>query len=216
MIAPRVLACVLASAVASVALAGPSGSVGGTVKLEPVKDAGRVVSYGVRTKNPVLPAEAPRAIVYLERADGRYPPVGPGEVSITQRGYQFRPAMAALRVGGQVTFPNEDDEFHSVFSYSSPKRFDLGRFRKHEESPPIALSEPGVVKVYCEIHKHMRALLLVLETPWYTITDGSGRFVLEDVPVGEYRVKAFLPNEKTLESSVTVNDGEAVEIELGR
>jgi plastocyanin len=207
---------VLASAVTSIALAGPPGSVGGTVRLEPVKDAGRVARYGVRTKNPVLPPEAPRAIVYLERSDGNYPRTAPGEVSITQHGYQFRPAMVAVRVGGHVTFPNEDDEFHSVFSYSSPKRFDLGRFRKDEQSPPIALDEPGVVKVYCEIHKHMRALLLVVDTPWYTITDTSGRFAIADVPAGDYRVKAFLPNEKTLESNVTVNDGQAVEIELGR
>ena len=208
--------CGLGAVFAVVGVAAPpSGTVEGIVKLEAAKPA-RVVTYGVRTKNPVLPPEDPRAIVYLERGDGHYPPAESNAVDITQRGYQFRPAMIALRVGGQVAFPNRDDEFHSVFSYSSPKRFDLGRFRKDEPSPPIAFDEPGVVKVYCEIHKHMRALLLVLETPWYTITDPSGHFVLADVPTGDYRVKAFLPNEKTLETNVTVTGGEAVEIELGR
>ena len=49
-----------------------------------------------------------------------------------------------------------DDEFHNVFSYSRVKRFDLGRFRKDENSPVLTFEKPGLVKIYCEIHKHMQ------------------------------------------------------------
>ncbi len=99
----------------------------------------------------------------------------------------------AVRTGTQVAFPNHDDEFHNVFSYSRAKRFDLGRFRKDEQSPLITFDQPGLVKIYCEIHKHMRSLLLVLDTPWFVETDSGGRFQIEHVPPGTYRLRAFLP-----------------------
>jgi plastocyanin len=190
-----------------------SGTVEGVVPIEPMKGSNQVPSYHVRTKNPVMPAEDPRAVVYLERPDGHYPKSAAHEVDIAQQGYQFRPAIAAVQVGSSVTFPNRDDEFHSVFSYSRPKRFDLGRFRKDEASPPITFDEPGIVKVYCEIHKHMRALLVVVDTPWYTTTDTQGRFAVTNVPPGRYRLTAFLPSEKTLQSDVTVEGG-TVEVRL--
>ena len=119
-----------------------------------------------------------------------------------------------MRTGTQVAFPNHDDEFHSVFSYSRAKRFDLGRFRKDEQSPLITFDQPGVVKIYCEIHKHMRSLLVVLDTPWFTETDTNGNFTLTDVPPGDYRLRAFLPSEDLLDGRVTVVGGETVHAEL--
>jgi plastocyanin len=205
-------ACAIGAA--ALVCADPTGTVEGLVQIPPIKGAGAVPSYDVRTKNPILPPEDPRAIVYLERGDGAYPASPTRDLRIAQQGYQFRPAIAALRVGESVTFPNRDDEFHSVFSYSRPKRFDLGRFRKDEDSPAITFDEPGVVKVYCEIHKHMRATLLVVNTPWFTTTDTTGRFSLHGVPAGVYRLNAFLPTEKTLQSDVTVTPGSKVEVTL--
>ena len=109
-----------------------------------------------------------------------YPPPSPAPPpDIGQQGYQFRPGISAVRTGTQVAFPNHDDEFHNVFSYSRAKRFDLGRFRKDEQSPLITFDQPGLVKIYCEIHKHMRSLLLVLDTPWFVETDTDGRFQLD-------------------------------------
>jgi plastocyanin len=172
--------------------------------------------YRVRTSDPILDPDPPRAIVYLEREDGAAsPPVGESVVTVSQHGYQFRPGVTAVPVGSQVSFPNLDNEFHSVFSYSQIKRFDLGRYRKDEDSPPVVFDEPGVVRVYCEIHKHMRSLLLVLDTPWFVATDSEGRFVLSDIAPGDYRIRAFLPSERTLESQVTVTADEIVRIDLG-
>ena len=91
----------------------------------------------------------------------------------------------AVRTGTQVAFPNHDDEFHNVFSYSRAKRFDLGRFRKDEQSPLITFDQPGLVKIYCEIHKHMRSLLLVLDTPWFVETDSGGRFQIDVRSAGQ-------------------------------
>lgn len=193
-----------------------TGTVEGTVALEPMKRPLIPAPYRTRTSDPILDPDPPRAIVYLEREDGvASAAVSENVVTISQDGYQFRPGIAAVRAGSQVSFPNLDDEFHSVFSYSQVKRFDLGRYRKDEDSPPITFDEPGVVKVYCEIHKHMRSLLLVLETPWFAATDPAGRFVLPDIPPGRYRIRAFLPSERTLESEVTVAADKTVRIDLG-
>ena len=201
---------------AGVALADVPGVVVGAVALTPMQPMPLAPGYNVHTKQPVAPADAPRAIVYLERDDGVYPPLTtPTPVgAIGQQGYQFRPGVSAVRTGSEVVFPNHDDEFHSVFSYSRAKRFDLGRFRKDEQSPLITFDQPGVVKIYCEIHKHMRSLLLVLDTPWFTQTDADGNFTLAGVPPGDYRLRVFLPSEDTLEGHVTVVGGETVRADV--
>jgi plastocyanin len=194
-----------------------AGTVAGTVTLTPMKNMALPPGYKARTKNPIEQPDSPRAIVYLERDDGIYPKIAAQQMAtIGQQGYQFRPGMAAVQTGGQVTFPNRDEEFHSVFSYSSPKKFDLGRFRRDEVSPPVTFDKPGLVKIYCEIHKHMRNLLLVLDTPWFTATDTSGAFELANIPDGEYRIEALLPSEETLESRVTVIDGKTTQVSLVR
>ena len=196
----------------------PTGAVTGTVALTPMKAPPPDPSYATKTKRPIEDPDAPRAIVYLVRDDGVYPAhekSNTAVLAIVQRGYQFRPAIAAVHVGDKASFPNQDDEFHNVFSYSPAKRFDLGRYRKDEASPLIAFDAPGLVKIYCEIHKHMRAMLLVLDTPWFTTTDTDGRFDLGSIPTGSYRVRAFLPSEQTLEARVVVNAGNATRVVLG-
>lgn len=190
------------------------GSVEGSVALEPMQSSAPP-GYRVQTKNPIEPPDPQVAIVYLEKDDGQYPRARTGEVlRIGQRGYQFRPAVTAVQTGSQVAFPNQDDEFHNVFSYSKNKRFDLGRFRRDEKSPVLTFDKAGVVKIYCEIHKHMRNLLLVLDTPWFTTSDAQGRFVLSDIPAGEYSLKAFLPSEKVLQTRVSIHDGKKSSITL--
>ncbi len=193
------------------------GSVQGTLAVEAMKPAPVKPGYNVQTKKPVQKPEAAPAIVYLERADGAYPRTRVGEtLRIRQDGYQFRPAIAAVQAGARVAFPNMDDEFHNVFSYSKTKRFDLGRFRKDEASPEVLFDKPGIVKIYCEIHQHMRCIILVLDTPWFVTTDMSGRFSLKNVPPGEYVLRAFQPSERLLEQRVTVTEGKTTTVSLAR
>jgi plastocyanin len=134
---------------------------------------------------------------------------------IRQQGYQFRPSVAVVRAGTQVEFPNEDDEFHNVFSFSKAKRFDLGRYRRDELSPAVVFDKPGLVRIFCEIHQHMRCTILVVDTPHFTLTDTSGRFRLENVPAGEHRLKVLLPSEKTLEMKVVIAEGGTARVNPG-
>lgn len=193
------------------------GSVEGTVILDALRPPAVDAGYKPKTVKPIQGEEAATAIVWLEKSGGAYPRTRAGEVvRIQQRGYQFRPSLVAVQTGASAEFPNGDDEFHNVFSYSKIRRFDLGRFRKNEPSPRINFDKAGLVKIYCEIHQHMRCRVMVLDTPWFVITDAQGRFKIGGVPAGEYQIKALMPSEKTVQAKVTVTDGKAAPVQLSR
>ena len=197
-----------------VVLAG--GSVEGALVLDLPKPVQTSAGYKPVTKLPIEKPDEFMALVYLENKSHAYPAASGEVIKIAQKGYQFRPAMTAVQTGSKVLFPNMDEEFHNVFSYSKNKRFDLGRFRREDESPVITFDKPGAVKIYCEIHQHMRCVLLVVDTPWFTRTDAQGHFKLSGVPAGDYVLKAYLPSEHTVEMPVQIIDGKSVKVELKR
>ena len=190
------------------------GSVEGELVLDQPKPVQTSAGYKPVTKKPISKPEPFVAIVYLESKTGSYPKVGVDMIKIAQHGYQFSPSIFAVQTGSKVLFPNLDDEFHNVFSYSKAKRFDLGRFRREDDSPAICFDKPGVVKIYCEIHQHMRCILLVLDTPWFTRTDTRGGFKITKVPAGDYTLKAYFPSERTVEMPVKVTEGNTTKVEL--
>src|SRR6185295_19420067 len=153
-------------------------------------------------------------VVYAEGA-GAPPPHGePARATVAQHHYQFEPGLLAVRRGSVVTFPNLDDEYHSVFSYSKAKRFDLGRYRKDEAPAELTFDEPGVVKLYCEIHDHMRGTILVLDTPYFAKTAADGAYRLDGVPPGRWVVKAWTEDGSVREQPVDVADGPPVRVDF--
>lgn len=160
-------------------------------------------------------AESPKqlAVVYLEvQGMKKAPPAKP--VVMMQRGYQFAPGVLAVQTGTQVIFPNDDNDYHNVFSYSKAKRFDLGRFRKNETPPALILDKAGEVRLYCEIHQHMRGVILVLDTPHFTTTDAEGRYRLDGVPAGTFQLNAWLSEKTTIMQKVTVATGKTLRVDF--
>jgi len=156
----------------------------------------------------IAPPDPPAAVVYLE---GSFPTSVASSPLVTnqvlQSGMQFRPALLPVQVGTVVKFPNGDDFYHSVFSYSKAKRFDLGRYRKEDRPPPtVVFDKPGVVKLYCEIHQHMRGVVLVLETPYFTRTTNN-IYELPNLPAGNYMLKAWMDEKHVVEKPVTLQPG---------
>jgi len=148
------------------------------------------------------------SVVYLtqEGLSAGAPPEEP--LVMAQRGLQFYPAVLPVSAGSRVAFPNEDNTYHNVFSYSPEKRFDLGRYAKGEGPPVVTFDQVGVVRIFCEVHEHMRALVLVLDTPYFATTDEAGRFTLSDLPPGNYTLNVWRLNQPLLQQGVTITAGE--------
>jgi hypothetical protein len=114
-----------------------------------------------------------------------------------------------------VDFPNFDDTFHSIFSYSPAKRFDLGRYRSDERPVPSQRFDvPGLVVLRCDIHEHMRGLILVVDTPYIVITDPDGRYRLAGLPAGHHTLKVWLNSHSTLERPVDVRGDETLRVDF--
>ncbi len=162
--------------------------------------------YEIVSKGGTLAVNPPLAVVYLE---GSFtPPVVQPTARMEQKDLIFLPAILPVRVGTRVEFPNLDDTYHNIFSYSSPKRFDLGRYRPDERPIPSQVFDvPGLITLRCDIHEHMRALILVLDTPHFVLTDETGRFRLAGLPAGKYVVKAWLDSRTLRERPVELVDG---------
>jgi len=159
--------------------------------------------YEVITNGGVVSINPPLAVVYLE---GNFPATDtPKTEQMAQRNFTFLPAVLAIRTGTRVEFPNEDNAYHNIFSYSPPKRFDLGRYRTDERPVPSEVfDKPGLVTLRCDIHEHMRAIILVLDTPHFVLSDTAGNFRLTDLPPGRYTLKAWLNSKTTLEHAVEI------------
>jgi plastocyanin len=164
---------------------------------------------------PLTPSNPPAAVVYLEgafRTSGK--PRSDAPALMTQKNVAFAPDLIAVRVGTAVDFPNMDDTYHNVFSYSKPKRFDLGRYRKDEKPATVVFDKPGVVTVHCEIHDRMRGIILVLETPYFQKTDSTGHYRLEHLPAGRFTLKAFINENDVRTIPVELKDGAILHVDL--
>ena len=162
--------------------------------------------YEIVTTGNVLKTEPPLAVVYLE---GSFPKQNSSiTTQIGQKDLAFLPPLLPVQVGTTVEFPNLDDTYHNIFSYSPAKRFDLGRYRPEERPiPSVVFDVAGLVTLRCDIHEHMRGLILVLNTPYFVITDESGRFRLSGLPAGHYTLKAWIDSKTTREQPVELKSG---------
>jgi len=120
-----------------------------------------------------------------------------------QKDQAFGPRVLAVPVGATVAFPNRDPIFHSVFSVSPVKRFDLGKYGRGK-SKSVRFAKAGVVNVYCDIHSDMEAFVLVLTTHVFTQPDGNGAFALPPVPAGDYTLHVWHPDRPELKREVQV------------
>lgn len=138
---------------------------------------------------PLAPAaEVRHVVVYLRDAPPRAMP--PVRVEIVQRNETFVPRVVAVPVGSVVAFPNADPIYHNVFSLSRARAFNLGRYPRGQ-SKEERFDKPGIVRVFCDIHSHMSATVIVFNHPWYAIPDADGRFELADVPAGDRELTAW-------------------------
>jgi plastocyanin len=150
------------------------------------------------------PVDRRKVVVYLETAPrAAFGELPPGHARMDQRNEQFVPRVLAVTVGTTVDFPNSDKTFHNVFSLSPIRPFNLGRF------PPgrtqgVVFNKPGVVPIFCDIHSHMSAFVLVFSHPFFALSDDSGRYEIAGVPAGTYSLTVWSELGKVTPRRVTV------------
>jgi plastocyanin len=151
--------------------------------------------------------------VYAEPLDAAAGRKG-ANAALVQKNKTFLPRIIGVSVGSTVSFPNNDPLFHNVFSRSAPQPFDLGLYRSGE-TRTRTFTLPGTYRVFCNIHPHMTALVVVAPTPHVTNVGADGRFVL-DLPPGRYRLTALSERAGpvSVEATSTVGASTAPELVL--
>ncbi len=129
-------------------------------------------------------------VVYIE---GKVPGAAAGKPleTIHQKDATFIPHVLPVMVGTTVEFPNDDPIFHNVYSKSDVAPFDLGLYKKGEEAHHYTFDKPGEVDIFCSIHARMNCIILVLENPYFSVTDTHGRYSIPNVPPGKYKLVAW-------------------------
>jgi plastocyanin len=134
-------------------------------------------------------AEELRGKVELLAKGGRGPARG-SDVKQATRKKEFTPRVLAVPKGSRVRFPNQDPILHNVFSVSGGNKFDLGLYRLGPGKEK-RFEEPGLVRVYCNVHHDMAASILVLDTPFFASPGPTGEFVLAGLPRGKGKLTVW-------------------------
>jgi len=155
-----------------------------------------------------------RSVVYLETAPrGAFEQPEAAHATLDQRNETFVPHVLAITTGTVVDFPNSDRIYHNVFSLSKTARFDLGRYPTGS-SKSVKFDRPGIVRVFCDIHSHMNAFVLVFSHRFFAMTDTEGRYRIDGVPPGNYNVIAWNEGTSTDSKPVSVTDGATAELDF--
>ena len=157
-------------------------------------------------------AHAAGVVVWLIPLDSHAPmkPFHTGPLKLVQHNKSFEPHLLVVPVGAVVEFPNRDPFFHNVFSLFEGKRFDLGLYEAGS-SRYVSFDRPGVSYIFCNIHAEMSAVVIALDSPYYSISSVKGEVVIPDVPVGKYSLHLWyetaLPETlKTLTREISVTE----------
>lgn len=207
----------------AVAAGASATDVTGTVKRKPAEPAptrgadryrGRTATTSTGENGGSTCACNPGLYAVVWLTGDSLPPISQPDImpSMAQKDMMFQPPVLAVGVGTTVSFPNKDPFFHNVFSYSKPRKFDLGRYPEGETAE-VTFDKPGIIKVFCEIHYSMRAYIHVLPTPYCTTSDEKGHFTIPNVHPGEYQLHIWQENQPELTQSLVVGH-EAIALEI--
>jgi len=190
------------AALVAVGIAGPAPALSVVDGQEQASVVGRVeigipitmrrptTAYRRSVPTPALASVSERRNVVIYLRNARPQGVEAMRVSIHQRNETFTPRVVAVTVGSEVDFPNDDPIYHNVFSLSRVRTFNLGRYPRGD-TRRVRFDRAGIVKVFCEIHSHMSATVMVFNHPWFAMPDDTGRFALGAVPPGDHEVTAW-------------------------
>ena len=161
-----------------------------------VNVGGKVVTEGAA--NASTP---PQTVVWLVPvgSPAEAAPVAPMHATLTQHNKMFEPHLLVVTRGSSVEFPNKDPWFHNVFSLFNGKRFDLGLYEAGT-SRTVHFDREGVSFIFCNIHPEMSAVVVVLGSSYFAVTNKQGDFIISEVPAGRYMLHVW--NESVLPATL--------------
>lgn len=139
---------------------------------------------------------------------------------VIQKDAVFVPRVTAVTVGSTVQFINDDPFFHNVFSLTPGAKFNIGRRPKGDVYSKVVpelnwrVEGIGPISVYCDIHSQMNAIILSLDTPYFTRANDDGSFQLGNLPPGEYEIRAYHPRFNLIIQEISISEDEAKNIVL--
>jgi plastocyanin len=132
----------------------------------------------------------PETVVFLESPEARAAARPLQGAEIVQIERRFVPRVSVVTPGTAVSFPNRDTVRHHVYSFSAVKPFDL-KLYAGTPANPVAFDKPGIAVLGCNIHDHMIAWVVVVDTPHFAIAGSGGALRLDNVPPGSYRLRSW-------------------------
>ncbi len=162
------------------------------------------------TVDASIPKYKGDAVVYLLGVKG---PVTPQRASVDQKSLVFVPHVTAVPVGSTVDFKNNDKVNHNIFSASAAKKFNLGTYNPGM-SKPVTFDKPGAINLLCNVHSEMSAWVVVTENQYAAVSEHDGKFTINNVPAGTYKITAWSEKLKAQETSVTVADGKTATVAI--
>lgn len=156
-------------------------------------------------------ADSADVIVWLDGdVDGQ---PASGQPRMSQKGATFAPAFMVVVAGQAVEMPNDDNIAHNVFSFSTGNDFNLGIYPKGT-SKSVTFNTPGLVDIFCSIHRHMSAQILVVPNAHFAFAEADGTFELSGVPAGDYTLKTYAKNHTELSTPVSVSASGSVSLDI--
>ena len=137
------------------------------------------------------------------------------KASVDQRDRTFIPHVSVVTVGTKVEFPNNDVVFHNVFTEFHSTKFDLGIYPKGTSKSQVFL-RTGLAVIMCSIHPEMSAYVMVVDTPYYAVTDRSGKYSIHGMAAGHYKLEVWHESGAKASLSVDASTRQSVDIPLQR
>lgn len=153
-----------------------------------------------------------QAVVYFV-PDSPTAKAKPGHFRIYTHDKEFEPASMVIPLGSTISFPNQDEILHNVFSVSPKSSFDLGIYGEGK-SADYTFKRTGLVLINCNVHQSMQANVLVVDTPYIVSPDNQGRFTLANLPAGSGKLSVWHPRANVQEQVATLPLKSTVSVRL--
>ena len=157
------------------------------------------------------PQRLSNVVVYIERVERTFHP--PKEAAImNQQNLTYVPHVLPILVGTTVDFVNSDGLLHNLHAFMRGETLFNIATPKFLKKKSIVFQKEGPVLLLCDVHREMSAYIMVLQNPFFALTNEEGDFTIKDVPPGSYTVKAWHENLKPQSQEVKLMEGQTVMI----